>query len=624
MKTQGDDIKHRLDELFQSMPLPTMETQGDDIKHRITDLLAKVKQFQSDQETALSSFETSTSLETLRSSVQSLESEIKQNPLQLPMQMKNKVQNIKIILDLFSPQEASAVESPQITGSSLLLSFPQMELVGQSVTLIKSTGTSRVYLIATMLASALAAFGIAYFPRLHPLYMLAGTIGMILVILIINKPEYGAYLLLLAMITNLSDILTEKGHPGITIPLVVVTLISVVLNQILNMGIIGDLFKPTRVEWALLSYYVIVLLSFFVASDKTLAYKAILSLSKNFIVLYCIVITLNTTQKWRKSIWILMVIVTILSFLGLYQEITGNTTQIFWGFAKRSLIGQVAEDNTLRYSGPIGEANIWGQILVMILPITLYRIFYEKKILSKLFCVFASVVIFTAMVFTNSRGAFLSLIVLLPLTMIIFRDRFPQLLLAALIGGVVLTTLPATYTHRLETLKIFFNLGQEYAINQDESFSGRLNNMITGLSMVRSHPLLGVGIGNFGANYWEYATDLGLEAGASDLRGSAYQKNPHSLYVEILAETGMLGFVTFMAFFGFMIFSLWDKYKEATLKKLGDLPTWYVPVIVSLLTYLVSAVFLHGILFRYFMSILAIGIIGTRLDLPNQDSQLSQ
>src|SRR5918996_150932 len=149
---------------------------------------------------------------------------------------------------------------------------------------------------------------------------------------------------------------------------------------------------------------------------------------------------------------------------------------------------------------------------------------------------------------TYSRGAYLVLAINALLILFLFRKRFNPMIFIA--GAVILILaipfLPPTYRDRFTSL---FVVTTENGIYQDTSLRGRSSEMLTGLAMFAEHPLLGVGAGNYPTNYQRYAQLIGIE-----FRTEA--RDPHSLYVQLLAETGILGTITFLGMIYFLFEAL--------------------------------------------------------------------
>jgi O-antigen ligase len=132
--------------------------------------------------------------------------------------------------------------------------------------------------------------------------------------------------------------------------------------------------------------------------------------------------------------------------------------------------------------------------------------------------------------------------------------------------------------------------------------------------MFREHPLLGVGFANYSDNYWSYAGNLGLEASASNVRSESSARQPHSLYIEIMAETGIFGIASFATFIFIMLTDLFRSrvMNDANNAKADpDWSLWITSIFLAILTFLVAGIFLHGIGFRFIwvLSGLALAII---------------
>ncbi len=78
--------------------------------------------------------------------------------------------------------------------------------------------------------------------------------------------------------------------------------------------------------------------------------------------------------------------------------------------------------------------------------------------------------------------------------------------------------------------------------------SGRVAPLLAGLEMLRDHPVTGVGPGTFKTHYMAYKLDL-LEHRGSLLRGTTGTMfgEVHNDHVQILAETGVVGYALFLA-----------------------------------------------------------------------------
>jgi O-antigen ligase len=253
------------------------------------------------------------------------------------------------------------------------------------------------------------------------------------------------------------------------------------------------------------------------------------------------------------------------------------------------------------------------------MPFVIYRIIYTKKRILKLVgLLFVALMLFVVFN-TYSRGAYLALALVVFLVMLDFRLN-PMLFfgaLAVLIIGAF--ALPGEYTARLETLTAL-SPGSQGGIYQDSSLRGRSSEMLTGLQMFITHPLLGLGSGNYKPSYQEYAQIVGIETRAEP-------RDPHSLYIQVLAETGILGFITFMGFVISLLAGLgWARKAMQGKRGYETWLPWVSASRLSIISYLTTSIFLHNAYIRYFWILAALAIVAIQLtqrqlieDIPSRE-----
>ena len=493
--------------------------------------------------------------------------------------------------DFSNSGKNSNLQKANTAGVSLLTSQPA----------IQNTISWIPFVMVGFVLAGIAAVAINYIRTSPGLLVIGGAIGLILVIAIIQKPELGTYLIIFTVFTNLSDLFTEKGLPSINKPLVGILILSVLAHLILRTGRLSPLPRFRLTEFSIIAYCFVVFISSFIAVNPAKANLYIIDLFKDIVILFCILITLNTRKKWIAGANVLLLAISFVSFLGVIHTLTGSN-QTFWGLAQQSAFGQTDSSGELRFGGPIGESNIWGQVLVSIIPFVIYCFFKSKTIIGKGAYATAAVLILLSVFFTQSRGAILALALILVVMIVEMRIRGPVLLALTIAGIAFVFLVPSKYTERLRTLDIFFQTNQDSSYFQDESFQGRREKMLTGLGMFMDNPILGVGFANYSDNYWEYAGKLGLESSARNLTSERSQREPHSLYIEIMAETGLLGITAFLLFFGLTMKNILESRKKYRARTNIQDETWFAWITstgMSLLTFLIAGFFLHGIGFRF-------------------------
>jgi O-antigen ligase len=350
----------------------------------------------------------------------------------------------------------------------------------------------------------------------------------------------------------------------------------------------------------------VVIASFLVASDKSRALADITDLGKDIIIIYCILLALRQSQTWKQTNWLMLITTTLLCLLSLYQLLTDNYQQTFFRLASIQMDRALAASATPRVGGPINAPNLWAQVLVAVSTLLVFRIFYEKHLVTKLAGILMLGINLYVILNTFSRGAYLVLAIDALLILFLFRKRFnPMIFLAgAAILVLAIPFVPQTYRDRFTSL---FVVTSENGIYQDTSLRGRSSEMLTGLAMFAEHPILGVGVGNYPTSYQRYAQLIGIE-----FRAEA--RDPHSLYVQLLAETGVLGTVAFLG----IIFFLFDALNKACRAiegspHLADWLPWISAYRFAILSYLLTSIFLHSAYIRYLWILIAMALTGIQI-----------
>jgi O-antigen ligase len=153
--------------------------------------------------------------------------------------------------------------------------------------------------------------------------------------------------------------------------------------------------------------------------------------------------------------------------------------------------------------------------------------------------------------------------------------------MAILVAGIW-TAMPAEYKTRYTTVE---------DLKHDESYQNRIISWKSGWHMFEDYPLTGVGIGNFpyanGEKYWPIKN------------GVRVWLQPHSLYVQLIAETGLLGAISWLTLVFSMMWTCWRIRKQS---RDTDLPGWMkhfpAAVLFSILGLLICGYSAH-LLYRH-------------------------
>ncbi|HET9948913.1 MAG TPA: O-antigen ligase family protein [Longimicrobiales bacterium] len=242
----------------------------------------------------------------------------------------------------------------------------------------------------------------------------------------------------------------------------------------------------------------------------------------------------------------------LLAALSLVQTGTGNLDQDFLGLAQRriehleqggqQLAGPQEMGLEDRAFGPVGDPNRFAQILMMALPLAFVGWLDGRRWHARMLSCLCLLSILGGIVITYSRGGFLTLVVLMlmaaPLGLL--RGRTVVALFAA---GIVLTpVLLPGYANRVLSISGVAELLGSTQVEADGPTEGRTTEMLAALAAFTDHAVLGVGPGQYVSFYsvkYQALPDISI-------REIAEPRRAHNLYLELGAETGTLGLVTFM------------------------------------------------------------------------------
>lgn len=356
----------------------------------------------------------------------------------------------------------------------------------------------------------------------------------------------------------------------------------------------------------MLGYFVVVILGTVIgmAADPDLALDMLVTFVVEGLLVYVAVTnSIRSLADLRMVVWVLLAVGFILGALSIHQQVTGSFDFDYGGFAQVSdatiETGTFDEDGQPRLAGPIGEKNRYAQILVVLLPLGLFRIWGERRPILRWIAAVATLVTAFGAVLTYSRGAALGLAVAIAL-MTVFRYIKPTQLIAVALGVAVLFTLQPSYLERLTTLEAIGGATGTRGASQaeDSSIRKRANETIAALLVFADNPVFGVGRGLFPVYYGRYADEVGI-ASENEARQA------HNLFAGMAAETGLLGFLAFSGVFGATLISL-ERARRRWRDRAPEYAQMATAFIVALITYLTTGMFLHLAYERYMWIILAL------------------
>lgn len=430
-------------------------------------------------------------------------------------------------------------------------------------------------------------------PDLGPI-MLVGVLGIAGGVVSVLRPGIGLFLFTLMMYTRASEVLTTSvGLPSIA-PLFTIWLLT---GIVMHFGI-GGLFHARPTGWqALVVYGLVLLASTLVAANPWVATYRVIDYVRELVYIALIVACVRQLSDLRIVVRALVIAGVIPACLTIYQILSGSTNSFLgFGLYSQAIVvpGEIAE--VARPSGMVGDPNFYAMALIALIPLAFHRARWEKNLVTRQLSLLAGIIIAIASIMTYSRGGYLTLAVVIVALTIAGFIKFRSVMIVCLLFALLLPILPSSYSGRASSL-LAIPVGlvsqepPERGTATDTSVSGRMTELMAGVNMFLDHPLLGVGTNNYQEYYQEYSRPLGVDRRTN--------RAAHNLYVEIAAETGIVGIVAF----GALVVTLFVSLRRVwmTTNRGNELHDLALTVAISLLALLFASIFLHFAYPRFFM-----------------------
>ncbi|HWU76442.1 MAG TPA: O-antigen ligase family protein [Rhodanobacter sp.] len=242
------------------------------------------------------------------------------------------------------------------------------------------------------------------------------------------------------------------------------------------------------------------------------------------------VLAASCTTRHRVTIT-MMVFVVCATVLALHSIDQANTGMGWTGLA-------LNEDGRVRYVGIFNDPNDLGLLFAATLPMAFF-LSSLGGLLRRLFWLIAVALLLYGTYLTNSRGAMLAVLAVGGIYIWRRRGIFTAGVLAAL--GLV-------------GMRLLSSRMQDLDPDESSAF-GRVDAWYEGMHMFFSHPLFGVGPGNF--TDYNYLT-------------------AHNSFVLVLAETGFIGYTLWLAFvvYGFWMMLTVLRYQPESSPELDRARQW--------------------------------------------------
>jgi len=388
---------------------------------------------------------------------------------------------------------------------------------GEAVLLM---GAAAVSVLAGLILMRGAAAGLEWVAA-------AAVIGAVLVVFAMADERVAVVLFGLSFLTvGNPDLRLKVGPLWIPLPAFAAGLICA--RELVRRCTTGSvpLFMPTI---QLLGLFVAFGLSGFVAVNPTLYLAELVKWSAHVLVFVSMVMVLQRSQLVYLLLDLLTVTVGLLAAYGLYRVFSGQAyaLDIFAGVGTRS-----AASLYITAVLPL----VYGRIL----DSSGFRLAGRATLLTLLG---------TALVFTYTRAGWVGSTCGL---LVVAGRRWRAYVYIVLALATLILLAPQGVRDRFLSIFIVADYGAD---SQYESSTVLRQHLLrSGIRMAKDNWLIGVGLGSYWGNYYHYTVP----------GSQSWANTPHNFFVLLLAETGILGLLSFLWLFASRMWIVWKEYQVAS------------------------------------------------------------
>jgi len=275
-------------------------------------------------------------------------------------------------------------------------------------------------------------------------------------------------------------------------------------------------------------------------------------------------------------------------------------TVIVYSFIQIFFLKNFIYDN--RISGLFGDELIQGSFLLRTIPIFFIFFFYNEKLFNKKFFVFSFYILLllslVMIILSGERAAIFLAGICIFLSLLFFKLNFTKIFLSSLLILIISASVLYIYPQSKERVidrtieELFFqhNTREHNVKKKINIFSeGHQDHMETAILIFKKNYILGVGVRNF---------RIECKNDEYKIVGKYYcSTHPHNTYIQLLAETGLIGFL-FIVFFLFFVLKKINIFfkKDTNSKKKTNitLASCFVIILINLFPFVPTGSFFNN------------------------------
>jgi O-antigen ligase len=456
-----------------------------------------------------------------------------------------------------------------------------------------------------------------YLPLVAPLALGAGAWALL------RQPEWAVPLFAFLLYTNASAVAVQiHGLPFIVAASVPLLLCLPIASALLLRREAPVVTPALPFILAFLAVQLVGAL-FAIRPEEAMA-ALVTSFLEGFVLYVLVTNAIRTPAVLQQVLWALIAAGAFMGAVVGLQHLLGRYDDDFLGFAQVDVSGigfvvdAASELRQPRVGGPLGMPNRFSQIMAVLIPIALFQVQASRSRKAKLLAGASVALILIGFALGFSRGAAVGLAAtfLVMLAMGYIKGR--QLAVMALaVAGVVLAV--PQFAVRLASLANVAGLATQAGGpglgEADSSTQGRITEMVAGVLIFADHPVIGVGPEMYRRHYPDYARVAGG-------RVRPNSREAHSLPVHMGAEHGAVGLALFAAIFWVTIRDLLRARRHLATSRPNQLLA--TGVLLAVVAFLATSVFLHASFIRYQWFLLALAAATSRVLLAEQPAPRMQ
>ncbi len=273
-------------------------------------------------------------------------------------------------------------------------------------------------------------------------------------------------------------------------------------------------------------------------------------------------LVMEFARSWRQQVWLMRaylfgcVLSLIMLIIG-FVSISGS-----WWASK------------MRYSAAGLNVNYLADMVIYGIPIAIYLASKARESIRLLYWLYVPTAIIGALL-SGSRAVALGLVVIAALVVLkSLRARWGTMLMVVICGVSSIMLIPRVVpTHLMDRI---LSVGE---VDFSEGKESRLVIWQRGWQTFQQYPLTGVGIGAYGT----------VTIGSPHFPA-------HNVFLSVLVETGLIGFMLYMLFLGMLTYNIWKLPKAERTLWSQVLAVWIVLAATAPNDFVKSTWFIYGII----------------------------